>query len=442
MPFAAPTLRPHPAMARAVEGARQGLGGPEAEAQAPSVSPDAVPAEALPQPGPDAPPEAEARQAAAAPAPSQVTFNINRPIPVPPVGNSALRAMADVPGVTWSLHAGTAALDGGSSIAADGRITLGAGQAAGIIEARATSADGAWASNMLHLVAHPTGVGSTTLIGDPSAGSYGHVFDHVLTSSTGDVANLENVPVGENFPGLATPAAATHLIPNPPFPFDRSFTLHTATLTTDANNNWFLTAAGMLGGTHDTVSMEQAGIDVGRFTANASNPTAAGALPQGFTVDQHLHWYNPLAAANARWMDFVTVQHKRELKLIGTDLKFVTTVNNLEDGGDDYVGPVAPHALTATPASVAHSAGPPAGGGTLPPANTVALAASTVPATLPAGGALVWSFRGPALGSTLTPDTADPHRATLTVGTTAGSVTIRVADAAGNNFDQVMVTIT
>jgi hypothetical protein len=406
------------------------------------VPPEAAPPSDTEAPGTDEPDSEELQQAAPAPAPTRVTFNINESIPVPPVGTRALVASADVAGITWSLRDGTATVDAATTIAANGRITIGAAQGAGTIEVRATNRDGAWANRMLRFAAHPTGITSTSLISGPPAGSYGHVFDHVLTSSTGDVGHLENVAVGEKFPALATPNAATHVIPNPPFPFGSSFTLHTATLTADASNNWFLTSSGMLGGSHDTVSIETAGINVGRFVTSASNPTPAGSLPQGFTVEQRLHWYNPLEAAAARWTDFVPVQHKRELKMDGADLKFVTTVNNLGDGGDAYVGEVAPHALTATPASIARSAGPPPGGGAAPAANTVTLSASTVPATLPAAASLVWSIRGSALGCTLTPDTSNPRRATLTVGTTAGTVTIRLADAAGNNFDQVTVTIT
>lgn len=377
------------------------------------------------------------------PAPSQVTFNIQQSIPVPPQGTRPLQASADVSGVTWSLHPGSTNVDPGTSIAANGTITIGAGQRPGTIEVRATNSAGAYASSDLRFCSIPTGISSTSLISDPPTGEYGHVFDHVFTSSSGNVADLENLPVGEKFPNLPNPSAAVHVISAPTYPFGSSFTLNTATLTPNATNNWFLTSSGQLGGSHDTVSIGQTGIDVGRFVQSASNPAPTTQLPAGFTVDQQLHWYNPLQANAAnRWTSFVTVGHGRYLVSQSGSLRFETTVNGVSDGGDVYTGNAAVYGLTATPASIPHSPSSPGGGAPSPQPATVALSASTLPSPLGSGQNIIWSIRGNALGCTITPNAADPRLATLTVGTAAGTVTVRAAASGGANFDETSVQIT
>lgn len=373
--------------------------------------------------------------------PTRVTLSLTRPIPVPPSGSQPLRATTDARTVTWSVTAGSAQVAAGTGIdPTTGVITVGAAQTAGTVEVRATDASGAFAFADLTFCGKPTGISNTFLVSDPPTGNYGHVFDHDLISSTGTVGDLEGIPVGEKFPGIPTPNAANHLIPPPTFPFGGSMNLHTATLTPGATNNWFVTG-GNLGGNHDTVSIGSAGINVGMFVQSASNPSPAKTLPVDFTIDQHLHWFNVLEANAAnRWRDFITVPHKRGLvDKGGGSLQFETTVNQKSDGGDDYVGKPAVSGLTANPASIARSAGPPSRGVPAPPANTVALSATTLPSPMPTGRSINWTFQGARLGCSLTPagDTA-----TLTIGRTAGTVTIRAADNSGTNFDQTTVTIT
>ena len=129
------------------------------------------------------------------------------------------------------------------------------------------------------------------------------------------MSSLDNVAVGERFIGVPTPAAATHAIAGPTWPFGGTFTLDTATLKSDATDNWFLTSAGGLNGNQDNVDTERADINVGRFIRSASNPTPPQALPADMTLRQGLHWFCPQAAAASRWRmpGFVTVAHSRTL---------------------------------------------------------------------------------------------------------------------------------
>ncbi len=159
------------------------------------------------------------------------------------------------------------------------------------------------------------------------------------------------------------------------------------------------------------------------------------------TLDQEFHFFNPRAASGSRWTRFTTTAHSRTLRLAGDEAKFVTTVNGVENE-EDYVGRPAVFGLTAAPVNTPKSASAPAAGGAAPAPRTVALTARTLPATLPAGASLAWSVIAPDLGCTVTPDASDPTQATLTVGTTAGTVTVQIAENTGTNTDRVQIRIT
>jgi hypothetical protein len=156
---------------------------------------------------------------------------------------------------------------------------------------------------------------------------------------------------------------------------------------------------------------------------------------------QNLHWFCPQRPAANRWIGFVTIPHSRTLRNVGGTVEFVTAVNAVEQV-DTYVGPTAVSNLTATPASTPHSAGPPAGGGAAPPARTIAIKVDTLPAALPAGQTITWSIVGNTNGCTIAQDPADDHAAILTIGTTAGTVTVGAADSTGVNRARVAVMIT
>jgi hypothetical protein len=381
------------------------------------------------------------KEPAPAPVPTKVTLTPARTIPIPPKGTRKPRASTDVAGITWSLTDGTAKVDSGTSIAVDGSITIGAGQTAGNIQVRATNADGAYKYSELTFTGIPTTISSTSPVADPPAGTYGHVFDHVFDSTTGKVADLKGVAVGEKFPKLDNPDGADHAIKAPDYPFGGTFNLHTATLTEGATNNWFLTDAGQLGGEHDSITIGQGGIHVAPFVKNASNPTPAATLPVGFAIEQHFHWYNPLEAdATKRWTDFRTVKHERTLKLDSAGaLVFETKANDTGDGGDAYVGAPAVSALAASPATSPKSAaaekGKPA-----PAANSVTVTATTLPGTLGAKQKIAWSLQGDALGCTIKADPKNPLAALIKIGSKPGTLTVRAA--LGGSFDETQVTIT
>jgi hypothetical protein len=382
----------------------------------------------------------------AAPAcPTTVNFNFTQPAHVPHCGGPALRATTNVAGVTWSLTPGTAAVDPGTTIAANGTITLAATQAAGDINARSTAATpaagGCFVEQPFTIRSHPVSIASTSFVAAAPAGNYGGTFDHVFDSADGNVASLDNVGVGERFTNVPNPAGATHNIVAPLNPFGGVFTLNTATLTPGATNNWFLTAAGGLGGTLDSVTTGQANINVGRFVQSASNPAPPQGLPASMTLLQRLHWFCPQRPAASRWIGFVTVPHSRTLRNVGGTVEFVTAVNAVEQV-DAYVGPTAVSNLTATPVSTPRSAGPPAGGGAAPPARTIAIKADTLPAALPAGQTITWSIVGNALGCTIAQDPADDHSAVLTIGMTAGTATVEATDSTSVNRARVAVVIT
>jgi hypothetical protein len=392
--------------------------------------------------------QATVRRAPAPPpppvAPTKVDLNFKESIPVPPVGTREIKATTDGTPITWSLAANSAAVGTGTSVAQTGVVTLGATQAAGTIDVVATDASGTFAFATLRFTGFPTGIDSTSLVSDAVTGDYGHVFDHVFASSTGTVGDIENVGVGERFPGVPNPTGATHVIPATVFPFGGTFTLNTATLTPGATDNWFLTASGGLNGTQDSVVTGQTNINVGRFVQSASNLRPSSRLPAGFSIDQHFHWYNPLAAAAARWNDFATVSHSRFLTNSGGAINFETTVNGVSDGGDAYVGAPALTNLTASPVNTPRSAAAPPSGSTTPAPTprTVALSVDSLPAPLPPGQSLTWAIEGDARGCTIAVDAADQTKAALTIGTMAGNVSVRAAESTGVNFDQATVRIT
>lgn len=374
--------------------------------------------------------------------PSTVDYSANyfepnkHPAHVPDCGASPIRASSDVDCITWSLAPNPTAVDAGTTIAANGTITISDAQAAGTIRVVATGPSGCTAFRPLHLRSHPTGITSTRVVSAAGGSDYGAAFDHVLTSNDGDVASLAGVAVGERFPGIPNPTAATHDLTAPLYPFGGTFTLHTATLEPDASNNWFVTSAGELGGNHDNVTIGRDGVNVGRFVASHSNPTPPQSLPAGFSINQNLRWFCAQRPAASRWRpSFATVAHDRRLKEDAGALKFVTTVNGVEHE-DDYTGPTAVFGLTANPASVAKSAPAPA------TPSTVRVTARTLPTALPSGETLSFTIEGNDLGSAIAADPADDHAAILTVGTTAGTVTVQAADTTDTNRDRVQVTVT
>ena len=332
--------------------------------------------------------------------------------------------------VTWTLAAGSA------TIATDTKLTpskntlsaelsLDKNQTGGTVDVKAENASGGQLVPF-PLASHPTAIGSTSTMGNPTDTTmYGGVFDHMFTSNDGIAASLDQVAVGEKFPNVATPNAATHLIPTP----FGNFTLQTGTLPntpSGASGNWFMDSSGMLGGTHDTVGIQKTMIDIGRHLVSDSNPTPANPLPAGFTVDQQFFWWCPHGAAGSRWNLAAATTHTRRLRMkSGGGAEFVAIVNTKENAMD-YEGKTGVTAAVAAPATAAPS---PASG----TPNTVQISATLFPSTATAH----FSIQGAALGCTI-----DSSTGVLTIGTQEGSVKVRAADSAGGaNWDEVDVTI-
>lgn len=414
------------------------------------------------------------RQPAAAPAcPRSVSLSSGvRALHVPACGPTPVRASARpaTAPVTWSLANGATqpAFQGAPTTVASGTtisngasnagtITVAAGQTPGFLAVVGDGGSGCTpgaggftgAVAQLNLASTPTGVASTSVIGPlaDSATSYGARFAQTLTAASGNAAHLNQVRVNEHFPALATPDAETHLVDTPFGPF----TLHTNPFTPSSDvPGWDITSAGVM--RPDNIGIDRHFIDVGRFVSSASNRTPATTLtpltPVGFTVQQDLHWLCPQAAVGSQWVSppFATLSHTRHLFQRGSDLVFMTGIPSpsLMATSDVYTGQPAIFNATASANPVLVSATLPPGsprGTPRPTPNTTTVSAQTLPSSFSAlTGRHVLRFRivGAALGCTVNATTG-----VVTVGTTPGTITVRVGDVDGanHNFDEVRISI-
>jgi hypothetical protein len=382
---------------------------------------------------------------AAGTCPNSVDFSTgNADVHVPLCGISnvtASTAPAGIPGIAWSMAAGTAPIATGTAIgSSNGQITFATAQTGGTVRVTATQPTSTvggpcTAFSDLTLNSNPSGIDSTFVVGPlgSTRTRYGAVFDHNFSSADGRIASLDNVPVGEEFSGVPNPTATIHTISTPFGDFD----LTTRNLTPTATNNWFVTS-GSLGGTHDSISIDRSLPKVGQFLQSASNPTPANTLPVGFTVTQGLFWFCRQAAAGSAWTKIRDVDHVRTLRLdsTGTGVEFVVSVNGLENA-EPYTGQPAIINASANPATI-----PPTParvrGGPVPTPSTTTISADPRPDPMPSGHNLRFAIRGPALGCRVNSTTG-----VFTAGTQTGTVTVRVSDSvrANTNFDEVVVTI-
>jgi hypothetical protein len=382
---------------------------------------------------------------AAGTCPNNVAFSTgNADVHVPLCGISNVTAStvpAGIPGITWSMAAGTAQIPTGTAIgSSSGQITFAAAQTGGTLRVTATQptptgGGTCTAFEDLTLNSHPAAISSTFVVGPlgSTRTRYGAVFDHNFSSADGRIASLDNVPVGEEFSGVPNPTATLHTISTPFGDFD----LTTRNLTATATNNWFVTG-GSLGGTHDSVSIERTLPKVGDFLQSASNPTPANTLPAGFTVTQGLFWFCRQAATGSAWTKIRDVDHVRTLRLdsAGTGVEFVVSVNGLENV-EPYTGEPGIINATASPATIPPTPARPRGG-PAPTPSTTTISADPRPDPMPSGHNLRFAIRGPALGCRVNSTTG-----VFTAGTQTGTVTVRVSDSAraNTNFDEVVVTI-
>lgn len=386
------------------------------------------------------------------PAPTTVTFNFDAAIPQGQTGPTRLQASTDGQQITWSIEPGSTTPDSGTTIDNRGRITVSTTQTVGTLNVRATNASGAMEREMF-VSAIPTGVSTTSVSSDltDAATRYGSAFQNSFTSSDGTPASLENIRLSERFPGAPAPTAANHIFSGRRWPFGArdTFTLETKTLDANAHRAWTIDSSGQFGPVPpgstlqqgDNVSTHKDLINVGNHIATAVNTRPVGRLPVTLTLDQDLYWFNPLAARARRWTKFTTLAHSRTLRSDGTNVEFVTTLNGTEHV-QDYEGKTAVFNLNASPASISHSTPAPPGGGTAPPAKTIALSVQALPAALASGETLAWTILGNTAGCTIAADPSDSKLATLTVGTTAARITVEVADQSGTNRERIQIRIT
>ena len=331
--------------------------------------------------------------------------------------------------VKWSIDSGSPASGTALTPSNDtltATLALGAGQKGGVLDIKAENKEG---GTMMpyKLASHPIAIASTSAVGDPTdTDLYGGVFNHQFTSHDGQASSLDEVTVGEKFPKLPTPDAATHKFETP---FGWT-TLKTGTLPNTpgpGSGVWLLTDTGELGGGMDTVSGPKKEIDIGQHLASDSNPTPKHPLPVQFTVDQQFFWWCPHSAAGRRWAHVAdtTQTHRLQMDKSGTGAEYVAIVNTKQNAMP-YESKTGVTKARADPATVAPS---PAGG----TANTVQIAADIFPADRTPH----FSIRGNARGCTINPATGE-----LTIGTKTGVVKVRVADKSGGaNWDEVDVTI-
>jgi len=359
----------------------------------------------------------------------------NTRISVPiPAGATLQATVPQGQSVTWSLVAGSAAVDPGSSIDAAGLVTLGATQAGGRISVRATDAggSGAFRSREVFLVKPPGSIASTALTGHAAAGNYGANYRHTFAAvGGGPGSECEGGRVNELFVGVPSPMSAVHDMTTPFGPF-RLVTNDPASIT----GGWGIDSGGRMTG-DDHVTIGRGGVDIRRFVTNTSNPTPANPLPVSFSVTQTLRSLEE--PTNTFRPAFASPPHVRGLRepTLGSP-EFFVSANGVEQV-DTYSGrPAVRNARAATPTVVASPPPPPPPArGQRPPPPVVPGTVQISADTTPTGAQLRFSIQGPDLGCSV-------HGRTglLTIGSQPGTVRVRAAETDGRSFDEVVLTIT
>jgi hypothetical protein len=339
-------------------------------------------------------------------------------VSVPPEAGLNLRATAQpskATGVTFSVEKGSVSPSGVTIDASTGVITLATGQSGGTVTIKATSDDGSFATRDLRIVEKPTAVASTTA-SSQGGGVYGGQFTHTFADASGTASGLEGENINERFDSLSVKS-----------PFGQ-FTL---SANAAGSHGWDLDSSGTMAGP-DNVTIDRSGVDVGKFITSASNPKPAQTLPVGFTMVQHMRAKSfPSGALDAA--AFTDIDHVRTL----TDKETFVVTAGTKNIEDTYTGPSAYTNAAAAPASVAASAPKPkAAKGKPTPTwarNTVQVTADVIPAS----GSKVFSIVGAKLGCEVDAATGE-----VLIGSTPGSIKVRVSAGKGSNFDEVTITIT
>jgi hypothetical protein len=327
---------------------------------------------------------------------------------VPVESGVSVKATANASDATWALKDGTAAVTG-SSIAADGTITIGGSQPGGTLNAEATSSDGTSSySKPFNVVEKPTTLASSS---GSASGTYSAKFRHSFTGASGKGSGVERANINEKFDSLSV---------------DTDFGKFTLEANAAGSQGWDLDAAGKMAG-DDNVSIGKAGIDANKFVKTASNPTPAKTLPVGFSMTQHLH-AKALPSGNLDAAPFTDTQHVRTLKEDGGALKVVLRAGT-KDVAIDYAGPAVFRNAKADKTTVEASEPKPKTGTWKRSSVQVSVTAE------PSSAAVKYSITGTALGCSV------DSSGKVLIGDQAGTITVRAGDG-GTHFDEVAITIT
>jgi hypothetical protein len=326
---------------------------------------------------------------------------------VPVESGVSVKAKANASDATWALNAGTAAVTG-SSIAADGAITIGGAQPGGTLEAEATSADGTSSfAQPFNVVEKPTTLASSS---GSAAGTYEAKFRHSFTGASGTGSGVERANINEKFDSLSV---------------DTDFGKFTLQANAAGSGGWDLDASGKMRG-DDNVSIDKGMIDANKFVKTASNPSPAKTLPVGFSMTQHLH-AKSLPSGNLDAAPFTNVDHVRTLKEDGGKLKVVLTAG--KDVAIDYAGPAVFRNAKADKTTVQASEPKPKTGTWKRSEVQVSVTAE------PSSAKAKFSITGTALGCTV------DSSGKVLIGDQAGTITVRAGDG-GTHYDEVAITIT
>lgn len=315
---------------------------------------------------------------------------------------------AGVTGVKYALEAGTVAAAAGTKIdESSGVVSVDAKQPGGKLKVKAQNS-AAFANAEFRVVEKPKDIASTT---SSAAGQYEAHFTHTFNSAGAGQSGLEDANINEKFDSLTAKT-----------PFSGDFTL---TANAAGSKGWFLSSSGAMNSV-DKVSISKGGIDAGPFIKNASNPSPAKKLPQGFSMTQKLH-ARTFPSDKLEDSPFTTTDHVREL--VEKDAKLqIRLAAGKKSEFIDYVGPAVFRNAKADKTTVAASGEKPKQGKWAQ--NTVQVSVDA----LGPGAKPTYSIVGDKLGCSV------DKSGEVKIGSTPGTITVRAGGA--KNYDEVVITIT
>jgi hypothetical protein len=311
-------------------------------------------------------------------------------------------------GAKYTLEAGTVSAAAGTTIdETSGVVSVDAKQPGGTLKPKATNAV-SFGNAEFRVIEKPKDIASTA---SSVAGNYEAHFTHTFNSSGAGQSGLADANINEKFD--ATSAKT---------PFGDDFTL---SANAAGSKGWFLSSAGAMK-TVDKVSISTAGIDGGPFVKNASNPSPAKKLPQGFSMTQKFH-ARTLPSDKLEDAPFTTTEHVREL--VEKDGKLAMRIGAGKASEHiPYVGPAVFRNAKADKATVEASPPKPKKG---------KWAQNEVQVSVDGEGKdpkPKFSLQGEKLGCSVS------AAGVVKIGDAAGTITVRAGGA--KSYDEVKITIT